>query len=317
MNNYCKRTAFIIMVVLNLCSWELYCSADSNHSPNNAVESGKKSRQEMLLDPSVPESKKTSILMIESEIGHEVPGSILTNLIMTSSNESLKVLGLINLGHRKECTFAPTFLADFARNGSNSDNTRWVAIEGLAFFTNRNVSEALCSFATNRDMDVSFRIRGLKSLMKCQPVLYESVWQQIKMVETNFALFVQPILYPERRNNSSMVLDKSTEEKLRNKFEKQEGEAAFSTIQELSKGKSGETVKTLIKRYGSESEKNKGEIALSLVKIAKRETNQLDAVRGFLVESKEKETSEMLKRGIQYLIDFLNSAGEGVSPAKQ
>lgn len=304
MNTYYKLMTFII-VVLNLYSWELCCSANSNNSPNIAIESEKKSQQEMLLDQSVPDAKKIGILYRDGlDSKAVVSGSVLTNLITTSSNESLKAVALFKLGHLKECSFASTFLIDFAKDNSNSDNTRWVAIEDLAFFTNRNVSEALLSFATNRDMELSFRIRALSSLMKCQPTLYEAVWGQIKLSEADFASVAQESLYPKRR--SPVVLDTATEETLRNKLEKQEGEDARHTIQKLSNGKTEDTIRTLIKRYHSESDDNKAEIALSLAKIAKREKSQFNRVKGFLVASKENEKSDILKHCIQEFINFLN-----------
>lgn len=161
--------------------------------------------------------------------------------------------------------------------------------------------------------DQYLRLRAICALQHVDNKLYTAITKEIEMSEPMLFALVQKANQDAKkdveRRTMPKLLTPEEEDDLRAKLESGNEKVSFSAIQTLANGEEANTIETLMQYYASASRKNKGEIALSLAKIAKRQPEQRELIIRFLEHVKNEETDEFLQFAIEKLLTDKNMLG--------
>lgn len=157
--------------------------------------------------------------------------------------------------------------------------------------------------------ELSLRSRAVKALKQIDEKSYIKV---LNMIEKSEPTFFQSVQRPAAQPRAPKLLTPEQEREFRDRLSVDNEDDVFAAIQALSRGREPDTIEALMKHYRNTSQKNKGEIALTLAKIAKRDSEQKKPVVGFLEHVQREETDALLIYGIEKLIvEYLGEPDRG------
>ena len=146
--------------------------------------------------------------------------------------------------------------------------------------------------------DQSLRLKSICALQYVDNKLYTTIMKEIETSEPSLFVLVkeanQDTPKSVERRTKPKLLTHEQENDLRAKLESGNEKVSFSAIQALSNGTESDTIEKLMLYYEGASIKTKGEIALSLSKIAKHQPAQRELIGEFLKRAKNEETNELL-----------------------
>ncbi len=147
--------------------------------------------------------------------------------------------------------------------------------------------------------ELSLRSRAVKALKQIDEKSYIKV---LNLIEKSEPTFFQSVVIPAAQPRAPKLLTSEQEREFRDRLSVDNEDDVFVAIQALSRGREPDTIEALMEHYRKTSQKNKGEIALTLAKIAKRDVEQKKLVIGFLERVQREETDALLIYCIEKLI---------------
>lgn len=238
-------------------------------------------------------------------------GPVLRDIAASASEERLRALAIIKLRGVPEWHEAPGVLMKQAALSTNPVRVRILAVEGLAVLNSQSASNVLAALSEDGNEAQPIRIAALVALKRLDMPQCERTLRTLREEEPGFHSMVAQILDRTPGGRQRKQLQKEEEETIVQQLGSSTGTESLRLYQRLADGTRRETVESLIKRFPAETDRNKAEIALTLVKVASHRPELEARVVSYLESRVAEEPSADLQMAIRKAIDYLHAGADG------